>query len=209
MKKVLIAFCVIAGLSNSTNAQLNFGVKGGINYSSSAISDISKDVLDGADNKSGYHAGIWVRAKIPVLGIYIRPELVYTNIESSVNYASQLAGVIGITIQPTSYNLQILVIPVLVGKKIFGIGNVFIGPSFQYILKQDFDLSLLSEVLNDDGFTVGLQFGGGIEFGKIGIDVRWERGFSAIESTILNETTEVVKFDSRVDQVILGLSYKF
>ncbi len=58
-----------------------------------------------------------------------------------------------------------------------------VGPSFQYILDSDFDINDISNV-DADGFTVGLQFGGGVEFGKLGIDVRWERAFSDIESTL-------------------------
>jgi len=73
----------------------------------------------------------------------------------------------------------------LLGKKFFGVGNIFIGPSFQYILSSDFSINDLSDV-DAKGFTVGLQFGGGIELGKLGIDVRWERGLNTVESTFLN-----------------------
>ena len=61
-----------------------------------------------------------------------------------------------------------------------------------------------------DGFSVGLQFGAGIELGNLGIDVRWERGLNAVESTFLNVATNTnVTFDTRVNQIIIGLSYKF
>ena len=65
-----------------------------------------------------------------------------------------------------SYDFQKIDIPVLLGKKIFGVGNIYIGPSFQYILSSDFSLSDIKDV-KTDGFTMGLQFGGGIELGKI------------------------------------------
>ncbi len=111
--------------------------------------------------------------------------------------------------QTTSYNFQKVDIPVLIGKKFFGIGNVFAGPSFQYILNSDFSLNDISEV-DTDGFSVGLQFGAGIELGNLGIDVRWERGLNTVESTFLNVATNTnVTFDTRVNQIIIGLSYKF
>lgn len=203
MKKVLLILCLAFGFSQTSNAQVNFGVKGGINYNSSTFSDVKNDVLSGAKSKTGYHAGIWLRFKIPVVGFYIRPELVYTNLENDVNYTA--AGAIGA--KSTSYNFQKIDIPVLLGKKIFGIGNIYAGPSFQYILSSDFELSDLKEV-SSDGFTVGLQFGGGVEFGKLGLDVRWERAFSGVETTFLGNTGNV-EFDTRVNQIILGLSYKF
>lgn len=186
------------GLSQAANAQINFGLKGGINYNSNSIKEVQTDVFDGAKSKTGYHAGIWLRFKIPVIGLYLRPELVYTNLENEVLYKTS-----GNT---TSYNFQKIDIPVLLGKKIFGIGNVYVGPSFQYILDSDFSFSDIPDV-EADGFTVGLQFGGGIELGKIGIDVRWERAFSGIESTFIGNAGNV-NFDTRINQIILGLSYR-
>lgn len=186
------------GLSQAANAQINFGLKGGINYNSNSIKEVQTDVFDGAKSKTGYHAGIWLRFKIPVIGLYLRPELVYTNLENEVLYKTS-----GNT---TSYNFQKIDIPVLLGKKIFGIGNVYVGPSFQYILDSDFSFNDIPNV-EADGFTVGLQFGGGIELGKIGIDVRWERAFSGIESTFIGNAGNV-NFDTRINQIILGLSYR-
>ena len=187
--------------SQSSNAQIAFGVKGGINYNSNSIKNASEDVFDGAKSKTGYHAGIWLRFKIPVIGFYLRPELVYTNLENEVNYSNGTSSA-----KTTTYSFQKIDIPVLLGKKIFGVGNIYAGPSFQYILDSDFNINDISDV-KGDGFTVGIQFGGGIELGKLGIDVRWERAFSGIESTFLDGTTNV-SFDTRVNQVIIGLSYR-
>ncbi|PWG04358.1 porin family protein [Polaribacter aquimarinus] len=198
MKKVILILCLTFGLSQIANAQVAFGVKGGINYNSNSIKEVQTDVFDGAKSRTGYHAGIWLRFKIPVIGFYLRPELVYTNLENEVRYKT--SG------NSTDYNFQKIDIPVLLGKKIFGVGNIYIGPSFQYVLDSDFSFSDIKDV-KSDGFTVGLQFGGGIELGKLGIDVRWERAFSGIESTFLSGTVEQ-KFDTRINQIIIGLSYR-
>ncbi len=190
--------CLAFAFSQTSNAQVAFGIKGGINYNSNSIKEVSTNVFEGAKSKTGYHAGIWLRAKIPVIGFYIRPELVYTNLENKIVYQKTTS---------TSHNFQKIDIPVLLGKKIFGVGNIYAGPSFQYILKSDFGFDDLKEV-KSDGFTVGVQFGGGIELGKLGIDVRWERAFSGIESTFLNTLNQDVNFDARINQVIIGLSYR-
>ena len=81
--------------------------------------------------------------------------------------------------------IELRLLKFLLGKKIFGIGNVYIGPSFQYILGSDFSISDITSV-ESDGFTLGMQFGGGIEFGKLGVDVRWERAFTGIESALVS-----------------------
>jgi hypothetical protein len=197
MKKVILILCLTMGFSQFSNAQIAFGIKGGVNYNSNSIKEVRTDFFEDSKSKTGYHAGIWVRAKLPILGWYIRPELVYTNLENEVLFK---------TTGNTTYNFQKMDIPVLLGKKIFGVGNIFIGPSFQYILNADFSLNDISGVKTDN-FTVGLQFGGGIELGKFGIDVRWERGFNGIESTFLNGASNV-DFDTRINQIILGLSIK-
>jgi len=199
MKKIILVLFLAFGFSQISTAQLQFGLKGGVNYNSNSIKETSQDVFSGAKSKTGYHGGIWLRAKIPLIGLYIRPELVYTSLENTVNYNNNFG-----TSKSTAYNFQKIDIPVLLGKKIFGIGNIFVGPSFQYVLESDFEISDLKAV-DSKGFTVGLQFGGGIEFGKLGIDVRWERGFSDIESSFLDGTTNV-NFDTRVNQIIIGLS---
>ncbi len=192
--------CLAFGFSQISNSQINFGLKGGVNYNSNSIKETTQDVFNGAKSKTGFHGGIWLRAKLPIVGFYIRPELVYTNLENTVNYNN------GVSAKTTAYSFQKIDIPVLFGKKIFGIGNVFIGPSFQYVLESDFEISDLKSV-DSKGFTVGLQFGAGVEFGKLGLDIRWERGFSDVESSFLDGTTNV-EFDTRVNQIIVGLSIK-
>ena len=191
--------------SQTAIAQVDFGVKAGVNYNSESIKETGQDLFEGAESKTGYHAGIWLRFKLPVVGFYIRPELIYTNLENELLYTAKKDQ----PTKPTSYNFQKIDIPVLIGKKFFGIGNVFAGPSFQYILNSDFSLNDIENV-DTDGFTVGLQFGAGVELNNLGIDVRWERGLNTVESTFLNVSTNTnVTFDTRVNQIIIGLSYKF
>ena len=200
MKKVFLMISLAFAFSQTSTAQLDFGVKAGLNYNSESIQETGQDLFEGAESKTGYHAGIWLRFKLPIIGFYLRPELVYTNLENELLYKES---------QTTSYNFQKVDIPVLIGKKFFGIGNVFAGPSFQYILNSDFSLNDIENV-DTDGFTVGLQFGAGVELNNLGIDVRWERGLNTVESTFLNVSTNTnVTFDTRVNQIIIGLSYKF
>ena len=204
MKKVFLMMSLAFAFSQTSTAQIDFGLKAGLNYNSESIQSVSEDVFTGAESKTGYHAGVWLRFKLPIIGFYLRPEIVYTNLENELLYKIRETA----PSQTTSYNFQKIDIPVLIGKKFFGIGNVFAGPSFQYILNSDFSLNDISEV-DTDGFSVGLQFGAGIELGNLGIDVRWERGLNTIESTFLNALSERVTFDTRVNQIIIGLSYKF
>ena len=49
---------------------------------------------------------------------------------------------------------------------------------------------------------MGVQFGAGVEFGKLGLDVRWERGLSENEANFANTQ----RIDNRTNQIIFGIS---
>ena len=197
MKKVILVVFLALGLSQVSNAQIDFGIKAGINYNNNgedAFKNATNDIAEGASAKTGYHAGIWFRGKLPILGLYLRPEIIYTEVKSEFEVLARTED----------YNFKKLDVPVLVGKKILGFAHVFAGPSFQYILEDKIDFSNLStDEFNK--FTVGMQFGAGVEFDNIGIDVRWERGLTNSEAKFANNT----KIDNRVNQIIFGVSLKF
>ena len=141
MKKIIFACFLLTLVTKNSQAQLQFGLKGGINYNSDSFESVSNDVLNGAKTKTGIHTGLWLRAKLPVIGLYIRPEIVYTELNNSVNYESPFSAP-----KTTDFKFRKIDVPVLIGKKFLGIGNVFAGPSFQYILSSDFELNDLREV---------------------------------------------------------------
>lgn len=203
MKKLILALCLFIGSTQLADAQIHFGIKGGINYNSDSFIDSADDIINGnAEGRTGYHAGIWLRFKLPMVGWYIRPELVYTSLKSEVDFRTTTSS------QKVGYDFQKIDIPVLLGKKFLKIAYVHIGPSFQYLLDGDLDIDAVSN-LKSDGFTVGMQLGGGIELGKFGIDARWERGFSDVESNFISNVAGTQNFDTRVNQIIFGLSYRF
>ena len=160
--------------------------------------------MNGAKTKTGIHTGLWLRAKLPVIGLYIRPEIVYTELNNSVNYESPFSAP-----KTTDFKFRKIDVPVLIGKKFLGIGNVFAGPSFQYILSSDFELNDLREV-STESFSLGIQLGAGIELGRLGLDLRWERGLSKTETVFVDNTIfdSNFNFDKRVSQIIFGISYK-
>ena len=179
-------------------------MKAGINYNSDSFEDASDDVLNGAKTKTGFHTGLWIRAKLPVIGFYIRPEIIYTELNNSINYKGTFSAS-----ENTDFKFRKIDVPVLVGKKFLGIANVFAGPSFQYILSSDFELNDLREV-STESFSLGIQLGAVIELGNLGIDLRWERGLSKTETIFVdNSDFSNFNFDKRVSQIIFGISYRF
>ena len=199
VNKIILIIFLTVGFAQLSNAQIHFGIKGGVNYNNNGdatFSSAGNDLINGAKSKSGFHAGVWFRGKIPIIGLYLRPEIIYTEVKSEYMYNNV----------STAYDFRKIDVPVLLGKKIFRVGNVFIGPSFQYILDDNFSFSGLTT--NEfDKFSVGMQMGFGVELGKIGLDVRWERGLSSTEANFVDNNTNI-NIDNRTNQIIFGLSLR-
>ncbi|QLG44156.1 outer membrane beta-barrel protein [Costertonia aggregata] len=203
MKKTLLT-AVIALLSITAFAQKDsgFGIKAGLNYNQNGdlnfrqVQDAGEDLISGSDGKVGYHIGFFGKLDFPK--IYLRPELIYTKTKSSYD-------IDGTT---NDYDISKLDLPVLLGYKIIGPLSVFAGPAFQYTLNNDLEGLEVNDVQND--FTVGAQFGVAVSLGNIGVDVRYERGFSENEANFIgNNVTDISgRVDSRPSQIIFGLSLK-
>lgn len=198
MKKALFIF--LFTFSALASAQSSFGIKAGLNYGDngeiefSDVENAGRDVSKGADSKVGYHMGVYFKGDLG--SFYLRPELLYTKTKSSYEYNNEDAD----------YNVSKIDLPVLLGLDILGPVHVFAGPSFQYILENDFDGVSIGDVENE--FTIGAQFGAGLQLGRFGIDVRYERGLTENEAQVLdlNNTNGLKRVDSRPNQFILAVS---
>lgn len=198
MKKGLFILMFI--VTATASAQSSFGVKAGLNYGDngeieySDFTSTGEDISEGADSKVGYHMGVYYRAEFG--GFYLKPELLYTKTKSSYEYNNENAD----------YNISKLDLPVLIGVKVLGPLRLFAGPSFQYILDNEFDGVTIGDVENE--FTIGAQFGAGLQIGRVGFDVRYERGLTENEAQALdlNNPNGLKRVDSRPSQFILALS---
>ncbi|MER3374720.1 MAG: outer membrane beta-barrel protein [Allomuricauda sp.] len=200
-KTLLVAVLALIGSAAMAQSGSGFGIKAGLNYNKNgdligSVGDSGQDIVEGAEGKTGYHVGFWGKLDFPK--IYLRPELVYTKTKSSydVDGGSQ------------DYDVSKLDLPVLLGIKIVGPLHLFAGPAFQYTLKNDLEGVEIDDVESD--FTVGLNAGAGVNIGRLGFDVRYERGFSENEANFIgNNITDVSgRVDSRPSQVIFSVSLK-
>ena len=184
----LISLFTIYGIQAQQGS--GFGFKGGLNYNSNGdyIESIGANAED-PDKNVGFHLGVFGKIGNKV---FFKPELVFTKTKS--DYADE------------SFNMQKLDAPMLVGVKFLKVLNAFIGPSFQFIIDTDFDGIAINEIEND--FTVGLNFGVGVSISKVGIDLRYERGFNENEATFIGENgVDISRIDTRPDQLILSVSF--
>ena len=191
MRNLFFILFISVALPAVTIAQTaqGIGIKAGLNYN--ANGDYFESINSNAqhpDRNVGYHFGLFGKIGDQ---LYFRPEVIYTSTKSDYN--------------DDSFIMQKLDAPLLVGLKILGPISVFGGPSLQYILDSEFEGVAINNI--EDEFSVGLNFGIGLNFKKLGIDVRYERGFSENEATFIgNNGGNVNRLDTRPDQLIVSLS---
>ncbi|GAA4897387.1 hypothetical protein GCM10023311_22740 [Flaviramulus aquimarinus] len=185
---ILLVIIITPSISIAQTAQ-GIGFKAGLNYNGNGkyIESINNNSQN-PDRNVGYHFGLF--GKIGE-DWYLKPEIVYTSTKSDYN--------------DDSFKMQKIDAPLLVGFKVLGPISVFAGPSLQYILDTEFDGISINDIESD--FSVGLNFGVAFNLKKLGIDLRYERGFSDNEATFLdNNGVNINRLDTRPDQLILSLS---
>ncbi|MDT0622079.1 outer membrane beta-barrel protein [Croceitalea vernalis] len=194
MKKTLLVL-VVALISTTafSQASSSFGIKAGLNYNGNGdYFNSAEQAFENPDKNAGFHVGFFGK-----IGnrIYLRPEVVYTSTSSGYDEGD--------------LKIKKLDVPILVGTKVIGPLHVFAGPAFQYLLDTEFDGITFDDVENN--FSVGLNIGAGVNLGKFGIDLRYERGFSENEVNFINSNITTLngdRVDTRPDQLILSFSLK-
>ncbi|WP_223551627.1 outer membrane beta-barrel protein [Aestuariivivens sp. NBU2969] len=185
----LLTMLFVAGINAQTSS--GFGFKGGLNYNANGkyFESISENAKN-PDRNIGYHLGIFGKIGSKV---YFKPELVYTSTKSDYDN--------------DTFKMEKIDAPLLVGVKVLGPVSVFGGPAFQYILDTEYDGISINDIEND--FTLGLNFGIGLNFKRMGLDLRYERGFSDNEAKFFlnNISSNPDRLDTRPDQLILSLSF--
>ena len=210
---------LVAAAFQFSNAQISYGIKGGMNIDLNGEASDYIELPDGISIESegsngGYHAGAWLRVKIPLLGLYVRPEVIYTDLSSEYTLKTNIPTFESTKIENTLTKIDV---PVLLGMKFLSVGNVFLGPNMQYTLKSESTTQYGSLDSVEEEISFGLVIGAGLEFWKLGVDVRFETGFASPDSldftTIdLPEDLEPIMATlsgQKPNQLIVGLSYKF
>ncbi len=206
MKKLLIAVVLLSSLASFAQST-GIGIKGGFNYGSVGDLNLSSEISNmriSPDNKVGYHFGLF--GKFEVAGLFIQPEVLYTKLKTAYVFGE------GNESTEAEYGFSKIDVPVLLGLNILGPINIKAGPSFQYVLDNEFESDdtefNISEPENE--FTVGYQLGVGATLGQLGIDLRYEGAFQENDVVSSGDVQDAgFNIDSRPSQWIVSLSYSF
>ena len=222
-KKKLITFKIFLILfmfSSSATAQIEFGIKGGLNFNSGLNETYLIEALqsqgkpDGDfnifDKKTGHFFGLY--SKIKFGRFYIQPELLYAKINSEydLTYTWNLLGEI---INEFSENR--IQIPVTVGIGLLqGKLNFFGGPAFNFISDVYFTENNKNQSIGDlyEKSLITLQYGVSLDLGKIGFDFTINRGYGNkeivfVEKVLEGNKDQIVKTNGMMTMV--SAKYRF
>jgi len=201
-------FLIIFLIYSSIYSQIEYGLKGGISFNSKLNISANIESIDNAINifesRNGIHFGGF--AKLSIGNFFIRPEIIYSKIDNSYNIPDILVKTKNVI---TDFSQNKIDLPILIGYKFYRIVNAFAGPRFEYIGKVKYDNLNVDDL--KDKIETGLQYGIGIKFGKIEVDLRVERGFSKNEIKFMeNQIGEKNQYISSQGKLyLLGISYYF
>ena len=127
MKKILsLVFMVAAMLyATSVNAQIKFGLKGGLNVTSMSFSE---DVFD-ASNKTGFFVGPMVKVTVPIVGLSFDAAALYDQKEAKVKANGDDYDLTGKNVKQQSINIPV---NVRYGFGLSSLANAFVfaGPQW-------------------------------------------------------------------------------
>ena len=99
MALLLVAF--------SASAQFTLGPRVALTSSNLNLKDAVANVQEG-DSEFGYQFGLFARFKVPIIGLYVQPELLLSKVDNSLNINSQAVDL--------SFNR--IDVPVMIGGKL-------------------------------------------------------------------------------------------
>ncbi len=195
-KTILLVTIAILGFGVSSSAQeyVNFGVKGGVNFT-----NMTSDGFEDNNSRTGFHLGLL--AEIPLSDRFsLQPEVLYstqgTEDEGS-NYTDE-------------YKLDYIQLPVMA--KFYLVDGLALeaGPSFNFLVNEEYDIeSGLFSLESDPDIASTFEFAG-----AIGVSYKFNNGFF-LNGRYMQGFTDVFDSDNFDDDAInnngfqLGVGFQF
>ena len=209
MKKILTGVLFLLSFVTTTYSQeFSYGLKGGINYSmggqitgENSGAGYWYETLEGTP-AIGYHGGAFVQVNFG--RFFIRPEVEYVSLELDFEFPKKTS----------TYSVQKFNVPLMVGFNIWGPMDIYAGPAYSNILESSLMGNESDDPIVAQNTPINAQAGAKFEFGRFGIDLRYEHSLSTAEVQnidIINDEYGVNRAyfeDSRINQFIVSVIFK-
>lgn len=158
MKKIvaLVLIALAALVAVPAQAQIKFGIKGGVNISSVHFTDVPKNFS--SDNVTGFHVGPMLEFMVPVMGLGVDAAILYSQKGLGVSDRNIKNDYIDVPVNlKWKFGLPIL--------KVYVAAGPYIG--FRVGGDKVWDLpKVIGGQLEAKSFNAGLNFGAGVELIK-------------------------------------------
>jgi hypothetical protein len=181
MKKIAAVAILMLLISSSAFSQAKFGIKGGLNFNS--YKDVSGNVNNTWNNQTGYHFGVLIQTKVPIIGLGLQPELLFVR-----------KGVEDPDVPANSFYLDYLQLPinVQVGLDLLLFRPfIMVSPYISYAIGKG-DMLENAEWDNLNRLDYGYGLGAGIDIWKLQITGKYNWSMGKLQdatSTPINGTT--------------------
>lgn len=198
MKRLIFTLTLLA-MGFGAIAQIDFGPRVNLTSTNLSLSENVQAVEEGSA-EFGYQLGAFLRVQVPLVGIYVQPEVLFSNPNSSVNINSE----------KLDYSFSQIDVPVMIGFKL-GPVRLNAGPSFRLLSSAEITdpNGVVTDVkANYKNSTVGYQAGAGIDIWKLVFDLKYEGSFSDINEDIALPVLGASALDQRINQWVFGVGFK-
>lgn len=197
MKKLVLTLA-LAFIGFSASAQFTLGPR--VTLISSNL-DLREEIanVQAGDAEFGFQYGLFARFKVPVIGLYVQPELLFSSTESTVTTNTQNVDL--------SFNR--VDVPIMIGGKI-GPLRINAGPSLSFLTSAESDVAGTVADIKDNysSTTVGFQAGIGIDILKFVIDLKYEGSLGEKFGDAITVGGNSFATDERANQIVLGIGFK-
>lgn len=197
MKKLILTLA-LAFIGFSASAQFTLGPR--VTLVSSNL-DLREEIANvkAGDAEFGFQYGLFARFKVPVIGLYVQPELLFSKNESTITSGAQDVDL--------SFNR--VDVPVMIGGKI-GPLRINAGPSFSFLTNAESDIAGTVADIKDNysSTTVGFQAGLGLDLLKFVFDLKYEGSFGDNFGDALTVAGNSFATDERPNQIVFGIGFK-
>lgn len=191
--KRLIMTCLVLFVANGAMAQLDFGPRVAFLSTSIKLDDPAAGIEEG-DAQFGYQFGVF--ARVNLIGLYVQPEVLFTNSNSVVSALTQDVDL--------SFNK--VDVPVMLGMKV-GPVRIQAGPTLSFLTSAESKLpsGTVTDIKDQyNSTTWGYQAGVGLDVWKLIFDVKYEGNLSAFADAVPGG----INTDQKQSQWVLGIGFK-
>lgn len=202
---LLLTSLLLLGLQSSF-AQIELGIRGGIVSNNFNIKDHSSEIDDitNGDKEVGFHIGALIRITSSTEKFIFELDPTFVNTKSTFQLTDNSSILNKVVIEDKNWRMDV---PIMFGTRFAGFLDLMAGPSLSLNIGSDLSYDSVSETIDQEykSTTWGYQVGAGFKIAKFIIDVRYAGSLESVTDGIKIGDT-VYDTDARPNALFASLT---